>query len=234
MSWTLHTFEDNQTLVPQLAASIAETLAEAIRLRGRASLAVSGGGTPRTLFDALSVIDLSWSNVVITLVDERWVDDNDPASNALLVRRHLLRSHAAGAQFLGLKNADRDPALAVAAVDKQLREQLLPLDIAVLGMGEDGHTASFFKDAEGLEVALASDTLTACCAMRPPRVPHARMTLTLNTLLASRRLLLHMVGVSKLAVLQEAMQPGPINLLPVRAVLHQRQRPLEIYYATRE
>ena len=125
-------------------------------------------------------------------------------------------------------------ALAVAAVDKQLHEQLLPLDLAVLGMGEDGHTASFFKDAEGLEVALAPGTQTACCAVRPPRAPHARMTLTLNTLLASRRLLLHVVGVSKLAVLQVAMQPGPINLLPVRAVLHQRQRPLEIYYATRE
>lgn len=234
MSWTLYPFEDNRTLVPQLAMSIAETLAEAINLRGRASLAVSGGGTPRTLFDALAVIDIPWSNVVITLVDERWVEDNDPASNALLVRRHLLRSHAAGAQFLGLKNADRDPALAVDAVDKLLREQLLPLDLVVLGMGEDGHTASFFKDAEGLDAALASDTLTACCAVRPPRAPHARMTLTLNTLLASRRLLLHMVGASKLAVLHKAMQPGPVNALPVRAVLHQQLRPLEIYYATRE
>ncbi|MDO8270675.1 MAG: 6-phosphogluconolactonase [Gammaproteobacteria bacterium] len=234
MNWTLHPFEENRTLVPQLATSIAETLAEAISLRGRASLAVSGGGTPRTLFDALAVIDIPWSSVMITLVDERWVDDNDPASNALLVRRHLLRSHAAAAQFLGLKNADRDPALAVAAVDKLLREQLMPLDLAVLGMGEDGHTASFFKDAEGLDAALASDTLTACCAVRPPRAPHARMTLTLNTLLASRRLLLHMVGASKLAVLHEAMQPGPVNALPVRAVLHQQRRPLEIYYATRE
>ncbi len=234
MSWTLNTFEDNSRLVLQLAATIAEALAEAIKLRGRASLAVSGGGTPRSLFDALSVIDIPWTSVFITLVDERWVDDSDPASNALLVRRHLLRSRAAGAQFVGLKNAERDPAQAVAAVDKQLREQLLPLDLAVLGMGEDGHTASFFKDAEGLATALAPDTLTACCSVRPPRAPHARMTLTLNTLLASRRLLLHMVGASKLAVLQEAMQPGPVNALPGRAVLHQRQRPLEIYYATRE
>lgn len=234
MSWTLNSFEDNPTLVRQLAASIASTLAESIDLRGRASLAVSGGGTPRTLFDALSAIDIPWSNVMITLVDERWVDENDPASNALLVRRHLLRSHAAGAQFLNLKNADRDPALAVFAVDKQLHEGLLPLDLAVLGMGEDGHTASFFKDAEGLAAALAPDTPTACCAVRPPRAPHARMTLTLNTLLASRRLVLHMVGAVKLAVLQEAMQPGPVNALPVRAVLHQLQRPLEIYYATRE
>lgn len=234
MGWALNTFEDNSTLVLQLAASIAATLAEAIKLRGRASLAVSGGGTPRTLFDAMSVIDIPWTSVVITLVDERWVDDNDPASNALLVRRHLLRSHAAGAQFVGLKNAERDPALAVAAVDKLLREQLLPLDLAVLGMGEDGHTASFFKDGEGLATALATSTLTACCAVRPPRAPHARMTLTLNTLLASRRLLLHMVGASKLAVLQEAMQPGPVTALPVRSVLHQQQCPLEIYYATRE
>lgn len=234
MSWKLNTFEDNSSLVLQLATSIAATLAEAISTRGRASLAVSGGGTPRTLFDALSVIEIPWSNVVVTLVDERWVDDNDPASNALLVRRHLLRSHAAVARFVGLKNAERDPALAVAAVDKQLREQLLPLDITVLGMGEDGHTASFFKDAEGLDAVLAADTLKICGAVRPLRAPHARMTLTLNTLLTSGRLLLHMVGATKLAVLQEAMQAGPVNALPVRAVLHQQRRPLEIYYATRE
>ncbi|MES3006499.1 MAG: 6-phosphogluconolactonase [Pseudomonadota bacterium] len=234
MSWTLRPFEDNQQLVLELAANMAATLAGAISVRGRAALAVSGGGTPRTLFDALSVIDIPWSQVVITLVDERWVDDNDPASNALLVRRHLLRSHAANASFIGLRSAERDPALAVPGVDKQLREQVLPLDIAVLGMGEDGHTASFFKDAEGLDMALAPDTITTCCSVRPPRAPHARMTLTLNTLLASRRLLLHFVGASKLAVLQEAMQPGLVNALPVRAVLHQEQRPLEIYYATHQ
>lgn len=234
MSWTLHPYQSNQTLVLELAASIAATLAGAISVRGRAALAVSGGGTPRTLFDALAVIDIPWSQVVITLVDERWEDEADPASNALLVRRHLLRAQAAAAQFMGLKTDERDPFSAVAGVDKQLRERVLPLDLAVLGMGEDAHTASFFRAAEGLDAALAPDTTTACCGVRPVRAPHPRMTLTLNTLLDSQRLLLHLVGASKLTVLNEAMQPGAAAELPVRALLHQERRPVEIYYAARD
>lgn len=228
-------YADNLTLVAELAASIAASLSAAIALRGRATLAVSGGSTPRTLFDALARIDIEWSLVVVTLVDERWVPESDPASNALLVHRHLLQGLAAKATLVGLKTAAHDPFAAATDVDARLREQVLPpnlaLDVAVLGMGEDGHTASFFKDAEGLEVALSANTSAVCCGIRPPRAPHARMTLTLNTLLRAERLLLHVIGESKWLLLQTALQPGPVNELPVRALLQQDRVLLEIYQA---
>lgn len=230
MSWTLTEFEHNADLVPVLAAKIAAALAAAVHARGRAALAVSGGSTPRTLFDALSVLDIPWSRVTITLVDERWVAETDPDSNALLVRRHLLQHLAARARFVGLKTDAGDPFLACFDIGARLRTKVLPLDVVVLGMGEDGHTASFFPAAEGLEMAL-QDTQRACCGIRPPLAPHPRMTLSLQTLLGAEHLFLHIVGAKKRAVLDVAMTPGSIPGLPVRAVLHQSRVPLEIHYA---
>ena len=230
MSWTLAEFEHNADLVPVLAAKIARVLADAVQARGRATLAVSGGSTPRTLFEALSVIDIPWSRITITLVDERWVAETDGDSNALLVRRHLLQNHAARARFVGMKTEAGDPFLASFDVEARLRSKVLPLDAAVLGMGEDGHTASFFPAAEGLEKALG-DGPHVCCGIRPPLAPHPRMTLCLQTLLGAGHLFLHIVGAKKREVLEVAMTPGSVSGLPVRAVLHQSRVPLEIHYA---
>ena len=230
MSWTLAEFEHNARLVPVLAAKIAQALSAAVQERGRASLAVSGGSTPRSLFEHLSQLDIPWSSITVTLVDERWVPETDVDSNALLVRRHLLQHRAARARFIGLKTEAGDPFLASFDVEARLRTKVLPLDVAVLGMGEDGHTASFFPAAEGLETAL-SDAQRACCGIRPPLAPHPRMTLTLSTLLGAGHLFLHITGATKRDVLAVAMSPGSVHGLPVRAVLHQSRVPLEIHYA---
>lgn len=230
MAWTLAAFDDNAALVSVLAARITQALAQAVQTRGRAALAVSGGSTPRTLFEALSVIDIPWSRITITLVDERWVPETDEDSNALLVRRHLLQHKAARARFIGLKTEAGDPFLASFDVEARLRTKVLPLDVAVLGMGEDGHTASFFPAAEGLDTAL-QDPQRMCCGIRPPLAPHPRMTLSLHALLGAGHLFLHIVGAKKREVLQVAMTPGSVRGLPVRAVLHQSRVPLEIYYA---
>jgi len=230
MSWTLTQFEHNADLVPVLAAKIADALAAAVQVRGHAALAVSGGSTPRSLFEALSVMDIPWSRITITLVDERWVPETDIDSNALLVRRHLLQHRAARARFVGLKTEAGDPFLASFDVEARLRAKVLPLDVAVLGMGEDGHTASFFPAAEGLDKAL-EDKQNVCCGIRPPLAPHPRMTLSLQTLLGAGHLFLHIVGAKKREVLEVAMTQGSIPGLPVRAVLHQSRVPLEIHYA---
>ncbi|MCB1664416.1 MAG: 6-phosphogluconolactonase [Pseudomonadales bacterium] len=232
MTWMLHRFEDDSALVAELATAIADDLQSAIDQHGRAAMAVSGGSTPVGLFRALSVKDIAWSKVVVTLVDERWVPENHADSNAALVRRHLLQNKAAKARFVGLKNDTSDPFLAVLDVEARLNMKVLPLDVVVLGMGEDGHTASFFPAGEGLDEALNS-VERVCCGVRPPSAPHDRMTLSLQTLLGARQLYLHIVGQKKLTVLEVAMAPGPVQGLPVRAVLHQSRVLLEIYYAER-
>ena len=244
MAWILHSYADNRMLVGELASVIGRLLESAVQERGRASLAVSGGSTPRTLFEALSRLDLPWQQVTVTLVDERWVDEDDTASNAGLVRQALLQNRAAAAHFVGLKTEADSPFSAVAAVDRRLRESVLDgalvgeavmekqgvLDVALLGMGEDGHVASFLPGARGLSAALARDPTQHCAAIEPPEPALPRMTLTLGALLQARHLLLHFIGPAKYAVLQEALREGPQEELPVRAVL-QRQHPLEIYYA---
>lgn len=230
MAWTLAQYARDADLVPVLAAEIAATLAAALQARGRATLAVSGGSTPRGLFAALAAMDLPWADITVTLVDERWVSPEDADANARLVREQLLQGPAASARFVGLTTTAATPFDAVGEVDARLRAQVLPLDVAVLGMGEDGHTASFFPGAAELATAL-SDTQHLCCAIRPPHAPHLRMTLTLPCLLGASRLFLHLVGAAKRAVLEAAMQAGPVTALPVRAVLHNARLPLEIHYA---
>lgn len=235
MAWVLRSFHDNSSLVDELSAVIGQILNQAIDQRGRASLAVSGGSTPRTLFEALSGIDLPWRSVTVTLVDERWVDEDDPSSNALLVRRSLLQGYAEAARFVSLKTTADDPFTAVEEVDRRLDEDVLGesgiLDVVVLGMGEDGHIASFLPAARGLDEALSEQPRYRCSAIRPQPPALPRMTMTLGTLLQARHLMLHFVGPEKRAVLQDATLVGAVEDLPVRAILHQHGRPVEIYYA---
>lgn len=230
MTWMLHQYTHNSELVDVLAEQIIEALLSAIAERGRAGLAVSGGSTPVSLFQCLSSADIPWAKVVVTLVDERWVPESHPDSNAQLVRRHLLRDYAAKAQFVGLKTDAGDPFVAVHDVEFALSQNVLPLDVVVLGMGEDGHTASFFPAAKTLRDALdAPDRI--CCGIIPPIAAHARMTLTLSTLLGAKKLFLHFVGKKKKQVLDAAILPGPVSEMPVRAVLHQNKVVMEIFYA---
>lgn len=224
-------FKDRPSLDRQLSWEIAARLRHALAKREHASLAVSGGRTPIGLFEALSQEPLEWSRVIITLVDERWVPTSDDASNERLVRTHLLRNLAVQAHFIGLKTADESAD----AGEKACRERLVELpkrfDAVVLGMGEDGHTASFFPQAAALPQALNVDTDADCLAVTPLHAPHERMTLSLARLLRSDQLYLHLCGDAKLPVLAEALQPGDAAEMPVRAVLRQTETPLAIYWA---
>ena len=115
MSVALHEFENNEALCQQLAQCIASGLEGALNLREEATLAVSGGSTPKPLFAALSRIELDWARVRITQVDERWVPELHPDSNARLIRECLLQGHAAAARFDSMK-VDIDDAFAAEAV----------------------------------------------------------------------------------------------------------------------
>lgn len=233
MTWMLHQYTHNDELVETLAQRIIDALLNAIEQRGRASLALSGGSTPVSLFRALSAIDIPWSKVVVTLVDERWVPENHPDSNARLLRRNLLRCYAVKAHFVGLKTDASDPFRAISDVETKLRKEVLPLDVVVLGMGVDGHTASFFAASEGLSEAIESEQ-RICCGIVPASAPHDRMTLSLSTLLGAKKIFLHIIGAEKKQILDAAMVPGPVSDLPVRVVLHQTKVVMEIFYAEQD
>lgn len=228
-----HHFDTNAELAASLARRVAALLAGAIDARGGATLAVSGGSTPAPLFDALSQAPLDWAAVTVTQVDERWVDDDHPDANARLIRERLLQDAAAAATFTSMKTAAAAPFGAEAAVTDKLAAFAGGIDVVVLGMGEDGHTASFFPGAATLAQALdpASDALVA--AVQPVTAPHARITLTLAALARARHTFLHIVGPGKLEVLRRAQAPGPTEELPVRAVLRHPSLAVDIYYAHR-
>ena len=205
----------------QIAEKIAQELRSAIAARGHATLAVSGGKSPIALFERLREQALDWSQVTVLLVDERCVPHDHADSNTALVRQHLLQGPAAAASFATLfdnVSADlNDAALSelVSATNQRLTNIHFPLDVVVLGMGEDGHTASLFPAAPGLDQALTSAGPMAW--VRPATAPHARLTLTLPVLLAARHLHLSIAGEAKRKVYQEATQASnpalPISLL---------------------
>lgn len=204
-----------------LPLAIADQLRAAIAARGRATLAVSGGRSPIALFERLRVQALDWSRVTVLLVDERCVPHDHADSNTALVRQHLLQGAAAAAQFVPLFDTVppdlNDTALLdlVASANRRMSALHFPLDVVVLGMGEDGHTASLFPTAPGMDCALTAEGPIAW--VRPTTAPHARLTLTLPTLRAARHLHLPLAGDTKRRVYQaaaKAFNPAlPISLL---------------------
>lgn len=230
MAWENKIFDSTDALVAALSSEIVSILRRTLETKERASMAVSGGSTPKPLFARLAVADLAWDRVTVTLVDERWVGEDHADSNAKLVKDNLLQEKAAAADFVPLKTEHPEPFGAENEVAQRLRSIGLPFDIVVLGMGSDGHTASFFPGATTLAQALSMDQDSLCCAIRPPAAPHDRITLTLPVILSARHLFLHIVGEDKWQVLERAFETGSQEELPVRAVLHQERVLLDIYY----
>ena len=209
-----------------LALRVADALRQAIDNRGSATLVVSGGRSPVAFFEALAQQALPWAQVLVSLADERWVPVNHASSNEALVRRHLLRGAASEAKFLGLYRVAGSLEQAAELADAAFAE-LPPIDVLVLGMGDDGHTASLFPHSPNLHQALQPDCARRVLPMLAPSEPAQRLTLTLPLLASARLPLLAIQGQAKLNTLSTALQPGKIAELPIRAFLHS---PLEIHW----
>jgi len=169
--------------------------------------------------------------VCVALADERWVEPTDESSNEKLVRDVLLRGPAAAARFSGLKNAAPSPDLGAVSAWETFARVPRPFDVTVLGLGDDGHTASLFPHSPNLRSALDRSAAAGCVGMRAPTAPQARLSLNLSALLDSRRVLILITGEAKWRTYSAAGEPGPVEDMPVRAVLREQRTPVEVVWA---
>ena len=209
-------FESRGSLSSALATDVANALQHHVRTKGSACLAVSGGSTPRLFFETLSRTDIPWSKITVTLVDDRQVPETSPRSNARLVRENLLQNSAAGAAFIPLFE---NPEVKNAPT----------LDVVVLGMGSDGHTASLFPGGDHLGEAINPKTKKRLIEISAPASGEPRLTFTLPALLDASLLCLHIEGQEKRDVLNKALAEGPVEAMPIRAVLRSK-KPLTLYW----
>ncbi|MDN7124165.1 6-phosphogluconolactonase [Pseudidiomarina sp. 1APP75-32.1] len=229
MTVSTQRFASDSELVDYFNRKLRLQLETAIAERGHAYLVVSGGRTPIPLFQRLATQQLAWPQVTIVLADERWLPASDAASNERLVREHLLQDQAAAANFVSLLTSAEDPYQAAAVVSDRLAA-LPTFDAVILGMGEDGHTASLFPGSDELQEGLTTDA--AALAVTPKHAPHARMSMSKKRLLDSRQIYFHLSGAAKAAVLDHALAEEDVETMPVRAFLHQQQVPVEVLLAS--
>ncbi|MBB6011418.1 6-phosphogluconolactonase [Aquamicrobium lusatiense] len=229
--WTA--FSDREALAETLADRVAETLSAAIERRGAGFLAVSGGTTPGRFFAALSSRPIAWDKVTVTLVDERFVPPSSPRSNAALVADTLLRNAASAARFAPLYHAADSAADAAIAAEAELATLPWPLDAAVLGMGTDGHTASFFPDADTLPDLLDPHNARIVLPVEAASAGEPRLTLSMPRLTGAGFLALHIEGAEKRAVFEAAMQAAiqGDDRKPIRAVIEASPRPVNVFWA---
>jgi 6-phosphogluconolactonase len=211
-----HHFANRQELAEGLAQAVGAALSRTVSNKGHATLAVSGGTTPALFFDCLSRSAITWEKVTVTLVDERQVTEDSPRSNARLARQALLQNKAAKAKFVPLFQN-------TAAAAK------LNLDVVVLGMGEDGHTASFFPGGDTLAKAIDPNGSCALFTINAPGAGEPRLTYALPKLVAAERLFLHIEGGKKRQILEQALAGQDALAMPIRAVL-QSPANLRLYW----
>ncbi|HUO92600.1 MAG TPA: 6-phosphogluconolactonase [Rhizomicrobium sp.] len=226
-------FDDANALTSALADKIATRLSDGVRRRDAASFVASGGTTPGILFDALSTREAPWDRVFVTTTDERWVSPDDDRSNEKLVRTRLIKNRAASATLVPLMTGHASPAEAETELDRAIGAMPRPFDVTLLGMGNDGHTASLFPGAKELAAALDLHSPSLVRAITPADIAATgpRMSLSLRALLASRLIVILIRGAEKMETYRRALAGDDIFDMPVRAMLHQSGTPVEVYWS---
>lgn len=225
-------FRTSAELYANLAHDVVSRLTASAALNGRASLVVPGGTTPGAMLDILARYDAPWKDIDITLTDDRWIEATSDRSNEKLIRTRLLTANAAAARLVPLKTAHGHAREAEKDVDAAIAAMHRPFDAVILGMGTDGHVASLIPGAAELARALDHNDPALVRALDPPNLAAMgeRMTLTLRAILDAQWIVLLIRGSEKLDAYKHALDGTDALEAPVRAVLHQGDVPVSVYW----
>jgi len=211
-------YPDYETLMMGVARIVAKQLGDVLAEKGTAVLAVPGGTTPAPFLERLSLMELDWVHVTVLLTDERLQPADAFRSNFRMVEHYLSQNASGKAQLLPMAAVKDTPDQALKEATA-LYTPYLPIDVLVVGMGADMHTASLFPDADALDAALADDA-PPLMIINSPSQPETRLTLTAPVLRAAKHRHLLIAGPEKLAAFIAAEEgDGPVREAPIRCVL---------------
>ena len=222
-------YPDRDVLMENIAEDVADQLGEAIALRGVATLAVPGGTTPAPFLKLLSHAEIDWSKVRVMLTDERFVPETSDRSNTRLLRETLIQNVASVATLIPFYREADTPEDVLDELSEAI-SAALPIDVCVLGMGADMHTASLFPEADRLDEGLDQNGAAVLLPMRAPGAPEPRLTLTAAVLRGAGHIHVLITGEGKKSALEAAMTEGPTSEAPIRVILNAPTN-VDIHYA---
>ncbi|UTW55843.1 6-phosphogluconolactonase [Kordiimonas sp. SCSIO 12610] len=227
-------FDSGPDMAFALSTRILKSLQNDLTTTGSASWAVSGGSTPKPLFEKVSNTEFDWHKVDIALVDERWVPQAHSRSNESFVKNTLLVNEATSARFTGMFVEGKSHRDALPFIENAYGKITYPFTSVLLGLGNDGHTASLFPEADGLEHALACENTSICAALTARKSTVTgdeveRITITFHAINRAKDCILMITGDEKLGTLKEALS-NDINL-PIARVINSMKQPLNVFWA---
>jgi 6-phosphogluconolactonase len=219
---SLQTFPDAAAWAEACAARLTQTLSTAVAETGKAVFAASGGSTPAPIYRVMAGAGIDWARVVVTLIDERYVPETAPESNAALIKTTLLTGPAAAARFVPLYHSAVTVERAGDLAAHALASEGGRLDAVLLGMGDDGHICSMFPHSPTLKTLLSPEltpTVLGVPRGRDGLAPSLeRLSINLPYLMAARRVVLALTGAAKRAVF-EREAGGDSRIHPIAAVI---------------
>lgn len=230
IQWREHA--DESAFAERVAQGIEEAIAAGRGSAGGALVLLSGGATPAPVYRELGRGRPGFSDCAVALVDERWVEPGSPGSNARMIGESLLHAPGAGVRFQPLALPELGLQASVDSANRAFLARGAP-SLVVLGMGDDGHTASLFPGSGDLARALAAPeayvAIDAAGCAGAGAWP-LRISLTPAGWRGARRRMLLLRGAGKRRVFARALEDGDALELPVRAAIDLGDAPLEVHW----
>lgn len=225
-------YDDVAEMAAAVAGDIGFIIESAIDARGAAVIALAGGKTPIPIYEKLSSAKLDWKRVTIIPGDERIVPLGDPLSNVTALAKFFLPK---GARVMPIvPSALADYKAAGRSADALMQDLHWPLDLCLLGVGSDGHTASIFPGPDLTEALTGPKECRALGVMPDPMptdAPVPRVTLSLAAITAARALVIAVTGEEKRTVIETAIKQGKSSAYPIGRALAGTELPVDIHWA---